>query len=145
MYLNWEVVKCFSYFEISMFYVYIYKMKVQCTFRIFMYMVMVQGDYWEQCNLSDLWNCYVQINNDDNGDGEEDDEVRDTGRQKQISSFCFARKVTPVLDTDAVRYLRFEYTNSNLFLWVLKLNCLNFQILSFLYFLYFNYLLHHSF
>ena len=40
-YLNWEVVRCFSNFEIPMFYV-IYVMNVPCTFRIFMYMAIVQ-------------------------------------------------------------------------------------------------------
>ena len=36
----------------------------------------------------------MQINNDDNRDRREDDdeEIKDTGREKQISSFCFAKK-----------------------------------------------------
>ena len=48
-------------------------------------------DGWQiQCDLGDLQNCYVQVNNhDDNAEeGEDDEVVRYTGKEKQISSFC---------------------------------------------------------
>ena len=36
-----------------------------------------------QRDLGNLRNCYVQVNNDDNGDREDDnEEVKDTGRKK---------------------------------------------------------------
>ena len=53
----------------------------------------------------------MQVNNDDdNGEVEEDGkEVKDTGREKVIFVFVLPRKVTPVLDSDALRHLYFVY------------------------------------